>query len=212
MRHALFVLAFLLSSFAAFADAPKKPVATVVVEPSVRVEGAAVLAVKPIAGAGMPDDVAISGVDAHEFLRAEALKVRPDVHLYSLDTGMHALSAEGTSSGWHAEFLTDVPGEMLRIGYDDGEIVGPFLADAPPDRPGVPDESSLGYDIKKLTEETLGHAKGVVDPITRVTASLYRSVGSGKALWLFNVYGDDDRIGTTVVFEAKTMKFSHKTK
>jgi hypothetical protein len=203
----------LLLSLAAFAAAeePKKPIAVVKPEPSVLVEGRPVLTVAPIRGEGMPGELAISGTDAHDFLRTEALKVRSEVHLYTLSTGMHALSADGESSGWVADFLTGTPGEMVTVIYDEGHIEA-FLGTAPLGRPGVPDEATLGYDLEKLCEQTLGHAKGVVDPITRVTASLYRSAGSGKALWLFNVYNDDDRIGTTVVFDASTMKFSHKTK
>ncbi len=214
MRHKqsiCLVLSFLLSPAVFAGEEPKKPIAVVKPEPSVRVEGGAALTVAPIHGEGMPGELAISGADAHDFLRAEALKVRNDVHLYTLSTGMHALSAEGTSSGWVADFLTETPGEMVTVVYDEGDIEA-FLGAAPPGRPGVPDEAALGYDLEKLCEQTLGHAKGVVDPITRVTASLYRSAGSGKALWLFNVYNDDDRIGTTVVFDASTMKFSHKTK
>ena len=191
---------------------PKKPIAVVKPEPSVRVEGGAALTVAPIHGEGMPGELAISGADAHDFLRAEALKVRSDVHLYTLSTGMHALSPDGKSSGWVADFLTETPGELLTVVYDEGQVDGPFLAAAPAGRPGVPDEAALGYDLEKLCKETWGHANGVVDPISRVTAALYRSAGSGKALWLFNVYNDDDRIGTTVVFDAGTMKFSHKTK
>jgi len=213
MRHKLatcLALSFLLS-LAVFAGEAKKPIAVVRPEPSVRVEGGAALTIAPIHGKGMPGELAISGADAHDFLRAEALKLRNDVHLYTLSTGMHALSADGTSSGWVADFLTETPGEMVTVIYDEGEIEA-FLGTAPLGRPGVPDEASLGYDIKKLCEQTLGHAKGVVDPITRVTASLYRSAGSGKVLWLFSVYNGDDRIGTTVVFDASTMKFSHKTK
>ena len=212
MRFKLWVCLSLLLSFTAFAgEEPKNPIAVVKPEPSVLVEGKTALTVVPIHGQGMPGELAISGADAHDFLRAEALKLRPAVHLYTLSTGMHALSADGASSGWVADFLTDTPGEMVTVVYDEGDIEA-FLGTAPLGRPGVPDEEALGYDIKKLCEETLGHAKGVVDPITRVTASLYRSAGSGKALWLFSVYNDDDRIGTTVVFDAGTMKFSHKTK
>jgi len=214
MRHKLSIcllLSFLLSLAVFAGEEPKKPIAVVKPEASVRVEGGAALIVAPIHGAGMPGEMAISGADAHEFLRAEALKVRPAVHLYTLSTGMHALSADGASSGWVADFLTDTPGEMVTVIYDEGDVET-FLGTAPLGRPGVPDEAALGYDIKKLCEQTLGYAKGVVDPITRVTASLYRSAGSGKALWLFGVYNDDDRIGTTVVFDASTMKFSHKTK
>lgn len=190
---------------------PKKPVAQIQFEPSVRAEKGEVVTVAPIHGAGMPDGFAISGTAAYEFLRREALKVRPAVYLYTLDTGMHALSADGTSSGWVAEFLTDTPGEMLNVIYEDGNTEAPYLTDAPPDRPGVPEEALLGYELKPLYEQTVKYAEGVVDPITRVTASLYRSAGSGKALWLLNVYGDDDRTGQTVVFEARTMKYSHKT-
>lgn len=214
MRHKLsicLVLSLLLSLDVFAGEEPKKPIAVVKPEPSVLVEGRPVLTVAPIRGEGMPGELAISGADAHDFLRAEALKLRNDVHLYTLSTGMHALTADGKSSGWVADFLTATPGEMVTVLYDDGAIEA-FLGTAPLGRPGVPDEATLGYDIEKLCAQTLGHAKGVVDPITRVTASLYRSAGSGKALWLFNVYNDDDRIGTTVVFDAGTMKFSHKTK
>jgi hypothetical protein len=138
--------------------------------------------------------------------------VRPSATLYSLDTGMHGLSAEGTSSGWVAAFSTDTPTELLRVMYDDGDIEHLPTGSYHSERPGVPEPDALGYDTKKLYEETVQHAAGVVEPITLVSASLYRSAGSGKALWLLNVYGDDDRIGQTVVFDAKTMKFSHKTK
>jgi len=214
MRHKLPValaLALLLPCAAAVFAKPKKPVTTIQPEPSVRVEGGEVLTVAPIPGAGLPDKDAISGARAYELLRNEALAVRPNVKLYRLDTGMHGLSAEGKASGWFAEFLTDTPGELLTVSYDEGEMEAPYLSAAPPDRPGVPEPDAVGYDTKKLYEETMQYATGVVDPITRVTASLYRSAGSGKALWLLDVYGDDDRIGQTVVFEAKTMKYSHKT-
>ena len=196
----------------ALADEPKKPIATVQPEPSVQVEGASVLTVKPIAGEGLPDQYAITAERAYQVLRDEARDLRPGARLYSLSTGMHGLSPAGTSSGWVAEFLTDTPGEMVNVIYESGELEGPFLSDAPPDRPGVPEPDAVGYDVKKLYEETVKYATGIVDPVTRVTASLYRSAGSGKALWLLDAYGDDERIGQTVVFEATTMKFSHKTK
>lgn len=191
---------------------PKKPVAVLDTGSSVRAEKGEVVTVAPIRGAGMPNQHAISAAKAYELLRAEALKVRPEVHLYTLDTGMHALSADGASSGWAAEFLTGTPGEMLTVALEDGDVEAPYLSAAPPGRPGVPEETLLGYDLKPLYEETVRYATGIVDPITRVTAALYRSAGSGKALWLLDVYGDDDRIGQTVVFEARTMKYSHKTK
>ena len=181
--------------------------------PSVRVEGQPVLTVKPVHGSGQPDKDAISGGEAYELLLAKAKSLRPGARLYTLDTGMSALSPEGRSSGWAAEFLTEKPGEMLMIGYANGEVdEQPFVTDAPPGRDGVPEPDAIGYDTKKLYDETLKRARGKVDPISRITASLYRSAGSGKALWLLDVYGDDDRIGTTVVFEAKTMEFSHQTK
>jgi hypothetical protein len=191
---------------------PKKPVAEIQFEPSVRAEKGEVVTVGPIRGAGMPNQHSISAAKAYELLRAEALKVRPEVHLYTLDTGMHALSADGGSSGWAAEFLTGTPGEMLTVVYEDGDVEAPYLSNAPAGRPGVPEETLLGYDLKPLYDQTVGYAAGVVEPITRVTAALYRSAGSGKALWMLDVYGDDDRIGQTVVFEARTMKYSHKTK
>ena len=191
---------------------PKKPVATVQPEPSVRVEGDSVLTVAPIPGAGLPNQYAITGARAYEVLLAEARDVRPGAKLYSLDTGMHSLGPEGTSSGWVAEFSTDTPGELLTVLYEDGEVEHRPISSYHPDRPGVPEPDAVGYDTKKLYAETVQHAAGIVEPITRVTASLYRSVGRGTALWLLNVYGYDDRIGQTVVFDAKTMKFSHKTK
>ena len=205
-------LKLLLVLVLALVDDPQKPIATVQPEPSVRVEGKPVLTVRPIAGEGLPDQYAITAERAYQVMRDEARDVRPSAKLYSLSTGMHGLSAEGASSGWVAEFITDTPGEMVRVVYRSGELDVPFLASAPPDRPGVPEPDAVGYDVKKLYEEAVKYADGVVDPITRVTASLYRSAGSGKALWLLNVYNEDDRIGQTVVFEAKTMKFSHKTK
>jgi hypothetical protein len=190
----------------------KKPVATLEIVDSVRVEKGHVVGVRPIRGAGLPTGHAISGARAYEVLRDEARDVRPGARLYSLDTGMHGLSAEGTSSGWVAEFSTETPGELLRILYDDGDVEHLPTSSYHPERPGLPEPDGVGYDVKKLYEETVRYADGVVEPITLVTASLYRSVGSGKALWLLNVYGDDDRVGQTVVFDAKTMKFSHKTK
>jgi len=205
--------AALLLPCLAFADTkPKKPIGTVQPEPSVLVEGKAVLTVKPIRDAGLPTESAIDGLKAYELLRDEARNMRPNARLHSLSTDLYALSAEGKSSGWVGEFLTDTPGELLTLVYDDGEIE-PLLRSIDISRSiPVPDEMTVGYDTKKLYEETVGYAKGVVDPIVRVTASLYRSWGTGKALWLLNVYGDDDRIGQTVVFNAKTMAFSHKTK
>jgi hypothetical protein len=196
---------------AIFAKA-RKPVAKLDVVDSVRAEQGHVVGVQPIRGAGLPTGHAISGARAYEVLLAEARDVRPGARLYSLDTGMHGLSAEGTSSGWVAEFSTETPGELLSILYDDGDVEHLPTSSYDLDRPGLPEPDGVGYDVKKLYEETVRYAGGVVEPITLVTASLYRSFGSGKALWLLNVYGDDDRIGQTVVFDAKTMKFSHKTK
>lgn len=191
---------------------PKKQVGVVQPEPSVRVDKKHVLSIAPIRGAGMPTESAISAAKAYELLLAEARSIRPGARLYALQTGLHALSSEGASSSWAAELLTDTPGELLTLVYDDGDVEAPLVGSIRPDRQGVPDPDAVGYDTKKLYEEALQHASGVVDPVTRVTASLYRSAGSGKALWLLSVYGDDDRIGQTVVFDAKTMKFSHKTK
>lgn len=217
MQHKLacsLALALLLSAPALAADGaakPKKPIATIQPEPSVHVEQGDVLTIAPIRGEGMPDQFAITGKRAYELLRNEALGLRAHVRLYRLDTGMHGLSPAGAASGWFAEFLTDTPGELLTVSYEEGEMEEPYLSTAP-DRPGVPEPDAVGYDTKKLVEETMHYADGVVDPITRITASLYRSAGDGKALWLLDVYGDDDRIGQTVVFEAKTMKYSHKTR
>jgi hypothetical protein len=196
---------------AAFAK-PKKPVAVIQVQPTVRAEKADVLTVAPIRGAGLPNEHAISASEAYELLRTEARRLRPGARLYALDTGMHGLSAEGASSGWSADFLTGTAGELLNLGYRDGEFGEPSLSAIAGNRQGVPEEETLSYDTRKLYEETLKHAAGVVNPITLVTASLYRSAGSGKPLWLVNVYNDDDRIGTTVVFDARGLVFSHKTK
>jgi hypothetical protein len=196
----------------ALADEPRKPVATVQPEPSVQVEGASVLTVKPVPGEGLPDQYPITAERAYQVLRDEARDVRPSAKLYSLSTGMYGLSAEGKSSGWVAEFITETPGEMVTVFYDSGKVEGPLFGDAPPDRPGVPEPDAVGYDLKKPVEETLKYADGIVPTITRVTASLYRSAGSGKALWMLDVFDDDERIGQTVVYEAKGMKFSHKTK
>lgn len=191
---------------------PKKPIARLEIVNSVRAEKGHVVGVAPIRGAGMPNEHAIDGVRAYELLRTEAENMRPKARMYSLDTALHGLSPEGTSSGWVAEFTTETPGELLRIAYEDGEIEYLPTSSHHLERPGLPDPDAVGYDTKKLYEETVSYATGVVDPIIRVTASLYRSFGSGKALWLLNVYGDDDRIGQTVVFDATTMKYSHKTK
>jgi hypothetical protein len=218
MRHTLpaaLALVLLLPSAAhAAGDAakPKKPIATIQPEPSVHVEGGDALTVAPIQGEGLPNLYPISAARAYQVLRDEARDARPNARLYSLSTDLYALSADGTSSGWIAEFLTDTPGELVTVMYSEGEIEAPYIGSVGPDRPGVPEPDAVGYDTKKLYQETMQYATGVVDPITRVTASLYRSAGSGKALWLLDVYGDDDRIGQTVVFEARTMKFSHKTK
>ena len=207
MHHKLLVILVL-----ALVDDPQKPVATVQPEPSVLVEGKPVLTVRPIAGEGLPDQYAITAERAYQVMRDEARDVRPSAKLYSLSTGMFGLSPEGASSGWIAEFITDTPGEMVRVVYRSGEMDVPYLASAPPDRPGVPEPDAVGYDTKKLYEETMKQADGAAEWMTRVTASLYRSAGSGEALGLLNVYNEDDRIGQTVVFHAKTMKFSHKTK
>lgn len=190
----------------------KAPIAVVQPSQSVRVEGAAVLTVSPIHGEGMPTESAIPAAKAYELLRAKARESDPTARLYTLDTGMYALSAEGAASGWIAEFITDTPGELLSVRYDDGDVEPVRVASVRPGRGGVPEPDAVGYDTKQLYEETLEHAAGVVDPITRVTASLVRSAYSGKAIWLLNVYNNDDRIGTTVVFDARTMKFRHKTK
>ena len=64
-------------------------IAGVFAEPSVQVEGGDVVTVAPIRGAGAPTANAISAAKAHELLRAAALKERGEVHLYTLDTGMH---------------------------------------------------------------------------------------------------------------------------
>ena len=207
MHHLLLLVLAL-----ALADDPKKPIATVQPEPSVRVEKGAVLTVKPISGEGLPDEYAITAERAYQVLRDEARDARPGARLYSLSTGMHGLSAEGASSGWAAEFLSDTPGEMVNVIYRDGEIEGPFFTAAPPDRPGVPEPDAVGYDAKKLYKETMEQAEDAPSWMTRVTASLYRSAGSGEALWMLHVYNEDNRIGQSIVFQAKTMKFSHKTK
>lgn len=191
---------------------PKEPVAALEIVESVNAEKGHVVGVMPIAGAGLPTANAISAARAYELLLAEARDVRPGAKLYSLDTGMHALSPEGTSSGWDASFSTETPGELLRIRYDDGDVEHLPTSSYSPSRPGLPEPDAVGYDTQKLYAAAVQYATGIVDPITRVTASLYRSFGSGKALWLLDVYGDDNRIGQTVVFDAKTMKFSHKTK
>jgi len=192
------------------ADA-KKSVAVVRPEPSVRVEGGAALTVAPVPGMGMPDENAISASEAYAFLREAVRRTHPTARLHALQTNLYALSEEGLSSGWSAEFLTDTPSEVVRMVYEDGEFSAPLVGWIRPGRESVPDEEMLMYDTKKLYAEARAQA-AAVDPITRITASLYRSAGSGEPLWLLNVYGGDDRIATTVVFDARTLKVKHKTR
>lgn len=189
----------------------KAPVAMLETLTPVRADKAEIVTVAPIRGAGLPDANAITAAKAYELLRAAALHARSEVHLYTLDTGMHGLSATGASSGWVAEFLTGTEGEMLTVTYENGAVEPPVESFAPPNRPALPDEAHLGFDLEPLYEQTVGYARGIVDPITLVTASLYRSARTGGALWLLDVYGGDDSIGQTVVFDGHTMKYSHKT-
>ena len=160
-----------------------------------------------------PNGPPVTAAKAYEVLRAQARQARPGARLYSLYIPNHiGLNADGTSPHWVAEFLSDTPGEMLTCFYDKGEISGPARFPAPAGREGIPNADGVRYDSKALYEETLRRAKGIVDPIDHINASLTRSARDGQALWMVNVYDADKRIGTTVIFDAQTLKFSHQTR
>ena len=93
------------------------------------------LTVAPIQGEGLPNLYPISAARAYQVLRDEVRDIRPNASLYSLDTGMYALSAEGTASGWVAEFLTDTPAELVTVLYSEGKLEGPYLGSVSPGRP-----------------------------------------------------------------------------
>ena len=156
----------------------------------------------------LPNGPPITAAKAYELLRG---KLHGEARLASFDTtNRFGIDKDGASLGWVAEFVTDT-GERVTCSYEKGEITGPSRWGAS-NRPGLSDPDTIGFDLRPLREETLRRAKGVVDPIDRITASLVRSAGNGNALWMLDVYGADQRIGLVVVFDAHTMKFSHQTK
>src|SRR5262249_36765469 len=159
-----------------------------------------------------PNGPPVTAAKAYELLRARVREASPNARLYSLyTTNRGSLDADGASLHWVAEFLTGKPGELLTCFFDKSEISGPVLGSVPEGREGIADPDTVSYDSKKLYEEAIRRAAGAVDRITKIEASLHRSALNGKALWMLNVYGADDRIRTTIVFDAHTMKFSHQT-
>ena len=160
-----------------------------------------------------PNGPPVDAAKAYELLRARAREWRPDARLDSLYIpNGKSLDADGASPSWVADFLSD-SGEKVTCFYDKGEISGPVgNGSARPGRDGIDDPDGVRYDTKMLRAETIKRAAGIVDPITSIAASLIRSARTGKAIWMVNVFGDDDRIGLTVVFDAHTLAFSHQTR
>jgi hypothetical protein len=158
----------------------------------------------------VPNGPPITATKAHELLGAKVHARHPDARLYQFDTTTRfGIDPDGASLGWVANFVTDA-GEEILCSYEKGEITGPSRWGAHKG-PGLADPDAIGFDLRPLRDETTRRAKGIVDPIDRITASLVRSARDGRALWMLDVYGADQRIGLVVVFDAHTMKFSHQT-
>lgn len=158
-----------------------------------------------------PNGPPITAAKAYELLRAKTRERYPEARLALFDTTTRfGIDADGASLGWVAEFVAG-GGERVTCIYEKGEITGPSHLGGG-NGPALTEPDAIGFDLRPLREETIRRAKGIVDPVDRITASLVRSARNGEALWMLDVYGADQRIGLVVVFDAHTMKFSHQTK